>query len=417
MPARLTIWQREGDPPPARSGAEPVAKCSTPAGPMLRSHDVRRCESGVCCSGLVLVLLVAALSGWVAGPYLHRAYEAMLTLLDLANRAPAAVLDVRPTVSRNEIQYRGLGPRRRADLYLPPTVLAGIVLIVGAAPQGKSDPRVIALATALGRARFAVLVPDIVDLKALKLAPESAVDVADALHYMLARPRLIPEGRVGLLTTSVGVGPALLAVLDSALSHRVRFLVSIGAYYDLPRTLKYLTTGHYDALGISIENTPNQHGKWAYALSNAGRLEEFQDRRLFATLARRKLEDPGASVDHLLGRLGPEARKIYDFVANEDPDRSHGLLMQLPQTQRSDIAALNLAAHDLKGLKLRFILVHGLDDSIIPYGESLALAEGLAGGRAETFLLQGLLHVDVAPELMDSLRMWRAVYALLSERH
>ncbi len=39
-----------------------------------------------------------------------------------------------------------------------------------------------------------------------------------------------------------------------------------------------------------------------------------------------------------------------------------------------DVERLNLAARDLSRLETRFILVHGLDDSMIPYGESVGLA-------------------------------------------
>lgn len=366
-------------------------------------------------AALLLTAIVA--TAWFTAPHLYRGYEALLTLLDLANRALPAALDSRPAVIRDEIQWEAGDRYGRGDLYRATGALAGIVLIPGAAPQGKDDPRAIALATALARARFTVLVPDIIDLRALKLVPESARDVAAALRYMLARPGLAPAGRAGLLTTSVGVGPAVLAVSDPSLSHRVQFFVSIGGYHDLPRTLAYLTTGHYDAFGVSLKRPPNDHGKWAYALSNAGRLNTVKDRRLFSAMARRKLGDPQARVDDLLAKLGPEAVRIYDFVTNEDPSRSRAYLERLPPAQRADLAALNLASRDLRGLKLRFILVHGLDDPVIPYGESLALASALAPGRAETFLVRGLLHVDVAPDLMDGFQMWRAIYTLLSERH
>jgi fermentation-respiration switch protein FrsA (DUF1100 family) len=363
-----------------------------------------------------LAILIAALA--LLGPPALRGYEALLMLADTVERGLPAALDFRPDAARHAVRYEIHGRRYAADLYRPAAaVRAGIVFIPGAAEGGKDDPRVVAFAHVLARARFAVLVPDVVALRELKLLPESAADVADALHYMLAEPGLAPEGRLGLLTTSVGIGPALLAALRPELAGRVRFFVAIGGYHDLPRTLQYLTTGHYEAHGVAVHYPPRHYGKWVYALSNAARLEDAREREAFVELARRKLRDPQADVSDTLARLGPAGRAVYAFITNTDPARSAGLIERLPQRLRADLDALNLAAHDLSRLEARFIIVHGLDDDLIPYGESLALARALPEGYSRVFLLKGFHHVDVAPHLVDGWRMWRAMYALLTERH
>ncbi|MDQ3564502.1 MAG: alpha/beta hydrolase [Pseudomonadota bacterium] len=349
---------------------------------------------------------------------LCQGYEALLTLLDLVHQPPAAAIDIRPVALRTPLTFAVEERHYRADLYrTADPVLAGIVFVPGAAAEGKEDARAIHFATTLARARFAVLVPDIVALRELKLLPESRRDVADAVTYLRSRKELTPAGRAGILTTSVAVGPALLALLDSSLSRRVRFLVSVGGYFDLPRILTYFTTGHYDAYGLSLRNKPHEYGKWVYALSNASRLENARERYLLGKLARRKLENPEAEVNDLLASLSTEARQVYDFIVNRDPARSARLLSRFPPALRRDLEQLNLAVHDLSGIETRFIFVHGLDDSMIPYSESVALAAALPAGQSQIFLPRGLVHVDVAPDAMDGVRMWSAIYALLSERY
>jgi len=44
------------------------------------------------------------------------------------------------------------------------------------------------------------------------------------------------------------------------------------------------------------------------------------------------------------------------------------------------------------------------------------LAGALPAGQVRLFLVQGLDHVDVAPELPDRWRLWRAVTLLLAAR-
>lgn len=349
---------------------------------------------------------------------LCQGYEALLVLLDLVNRTPPAWLDIRPMATRTPLPFR-IGDRRYlTDFYEPlDQVLAGIVLVPGAAPEGKDDPRVVSFATVLARCRFAVLVPDVVALRELRILPESARDVSDAMTYLLSRQDLAPAGRAGVVSTSVGIGPALLGMLDPSLSSRVRFILSIGGYYDLPRTLTYLTTGHYDVPGVSLRRQPSEYGKWVYVLSNASQLKNAREREIFRVLAQRKLANSEAGVEDLLPQLGPQGNRLYEFITNTDPARNPVLLNQLPSALRTHIIELDLASRDLTPLVARFILVHGFEDNTIPYGESIALAQALPPGRAKLYLLHGLFHVDVAPGIMDGFTMWRAIYALLSERY
>jgi hypothetical protein len=363
---------------------------------------------------LAALLAIVALSAYAP---MHRGYEALLVLGDLVGRPLPRWLDTRPPATRRGIFFRRDARRYRADLYQPEgPVEAGVVFVPGAAERGKDDPRVTNLAMSLARARFAVLVPDVVDLRNLRLLPETAEDIGDALAWMLDRPELAPGARLGLITTSVAIGPALLALSKPPLSSTVRFVVSIGGYHDLPRTLAYLTTGHYAAHGVSLKAPPKEYGRWVYALSNAARIEDPTERQVFESLAWRKLRDPGADVRAELARCGPAGEKIYRFVANEDPARSETLLRDLPEALRADLRALDLASQDLGAIQAPFILVHGIDDDMIPYGESIGLASALAPGQARLFLLEGFHHVDIAPQFADGWRMWRAVDALLRER-
>jgi hypothetical protein len=351
----------------------------------------------------------------VAAPVM-RGYEALLVLAELVGRPPPAWLDLRPLPVRQMISYERDGRRYDADLYLPDAQpRARVVFVPGAVEHGKDDPRVLAFASTLARSKFAVLVPDVVALRELRLLPDSAIDVADALAWLRARPDLAPGGRLGVVTTSVAIGPAMLAMLDPE-SSDVRFLLSIGGYHDLPRTLTYLTTGYYDAHGVTRRDAPNDYGKWIYALSNAVRLPDAAERAAFERLARRKLVDANADVSAELAQLGPAGLAVHAYIVNTDPARSRELLAQLPANLRADVDRLNLAAHDLTGLHARFILVHGMDDDLIPYGESVALAAALPRDRTRLFVLSGFRHVETAPRLLDGFGLWRAIDALLAER-
>ncbi|MRR07631.1 MAG: hypothetical protein EG828_11980, partial [Deltaproteobacteria bacterium] len=126
-----------------------------------------------------------------------RDYEAARVLAEIAGREVPAALGARtPEPARNTIVYRVNGRGYVGDLYRPPVpVEAGVVLVPGAAEKGKDDPRLMAFATTLARARFAVLVPDLQGLRKLKVGPGNIREIADAFAWLVSRNDLAPGGR------------------------------------------------------------------------------------------------------------------------------------------------------------------------------------------------------------------------------
>lgn len=367
--------------------------------------------------GLALLLASCTVPGT---PLCVPGWEAFLFLDDLAvGSGPSRLKQLTSTPRRETASYTVGGRSYHADVYLgasPP--LAGILVVPGVAQLGKDDPRLMALANSLARVRFAVLVPDMVNVRDLKVQPGDIQEVADAFSYLVSRADLAPQGRAGISAHSYAVGPALLAALQPALRDRVRFLMGVGGYYDLRSVVTYCTTGYFRAEGGSWRYLrPNTYGKWITVISNADRLSDQGDRATMIAMARRRLADPQAPIDDLASKLGPEGRTLYALVTNADPGRTPDLIAQLPASIRTDLAALDLAAHDLRSLRARVILVHGREDDIIPYTESLALEHALPKGQVRLFLVGGLVHVDFhGIGWIDRWRLSCAVQALLAER-
>ena len=359
-------------------------------------------------------LMVLMLAGCAALPD----DEATWALEDLAAGARKSRLKERtPDPSRKPVAYAIEGRDYQADLYLPgePPV-AGIVLVAGVAERGKDDPRVVALATTLARTRFLVLVPDLPNLRALRVRPGDAQSVADAFSQLLSRRELHSGSRIGIGAFSYAVGPAVLAALDPAIRERVDFVLGVGGYYDLHQVINFFTTGFFRKEGQWHYLEPSRYGKWAFVLSNLERLPDPRDRSAFRVMAERRLCDPHARIDDLSLGLTSEARALLGLLENRDRARTPALIDALPAAIRADIEALNLANRDLSGLQAELILLHGTDDTIIPYTESMSLAAAVQPGQAELFLIDGLAHVDAKPLGLDRHAMWRALHALFTQR-
>ncbi|GAB4268909.1 MAG: alpha/beta hydrolase [Deferrisomatales bacterium] len=334
-----------------------------------------------------------------------------------AGPGPSTLKRLRGDPERRPHVFEVEGSRYRADLYVPPAgARAGILLVPGAAEEGKDDPRLVAFASTLARARFLVLAVDLPGLRELEVRPGQVPQLGDAFAHLRALAPRYRGGPAGMAAFSYAVGPAVLAALEPRTAPHVDFLLAVGGYHDLTAALTYFTTGAYRVDDTERRREPHPYGKWVFAVSSTGRLTDPGDRGRFRRMVERKKQDPAAPLDDLAEGLGPEGRALYRLVVNREPRRVPELLRALPAPIREDLRALDLADKDLGPLRAHLILVHGRDDPIIPYTESVALHRRLPEGQAELHLLRGLAHVDVEPGAGDTLRMWRAVAALLRAR-
>jgi pimeloyl-ACP methyl ester carboxylesterase len=334
-----------------------------------------------------------------------------------AGAGPSSLKEATPAPSREAVLFRIDGRAHVADLYRPgEPALGAMVVVPGAAEGGKDDPRLVAFAASLARARFTVLVPDIGELRMLNVRASDAREIADAVVWLAGSDGM--AGPVGIFAISYSVGPAVLAALEPDVMGQLSFIVGVGGYYDLNAVVAFFTTGYYreapDAPWRYLE--PNAYGKWVFVRSNLGRVASPGDRLRLEAIALRKLGDLEAPIDDLAAGLGPEGRSILALLDNREPERVRLLIAGLPEAIRVDLDALNLALHDLGRLEARLVLIHGRADSIIPFSESGALALAAGEERTDLYIIDGLSHVGTEPGLLGSLQLWRAIYRLLELR-
>jgi len=384
-----------------------------------------------------LLLLVTLLTALLAGCAPARHYEATLVLRDIAAvDGDSRLKQTTPAPLRQAVTYTVDGRERQADLYLPAALeacaencpRAALIAVPGAVPLASDDPRFTAFATSLARAGFAVLAPQMPGFRQLLVRPADAREIADAFAYAASRPELAPEGRAGLFAFSYAVGPAVLAALEPDIRARVRFLVALGGYHDLPRTMSYFTTGWYKNEDRWHYLQPDDTGRMVLAYASLDYLPAGRDGELFDTMVSLRERDPAADLTPLAAQLSPAGQNVYALAMNTDPARFEALLAVLPEAMRADLERLDLARYDLAPLKARLLLVHGRNDNLIPWPESLSLAAAAPEGQARMFLIHRVLgHVDLSfsdmlswrfwtQDLPDLWRLWRVIDLLLAER-
>ncbi|TVR79659.1 MAG: alpha/beta hydrolase [Rhodospirillales bacterium] len=347
-----------------------------------------------------------------------RTGEALNVLRDIeAGAGPSDLKDSTPEPDRRAITFSVEGRERRGDLYDPnQPVAAGMVIVPGAAEAGKDDPRLVAFANTFARARFEVLVPDVEAMRELRVTSDDARVLADAIIHLHERD---PDRPLGLAAISFALGPGVLALFEPGAGDRVDVVVGVGGYFDVVETITFFTTGHYreSADAPWQHRTPNEYGKWVFALSNANRLDDPDDAQVLTEMAEWKMRYLEADVSNLAARLGPQGQAVYDLLTNDDPDRVPALIAALPESIQEEIEALDLSRKPLETLAAEFILIHGREDPIIPATESMAFARALPEDQVRLYVVDSIGHVEPeSPGVVDSVRLLRAVYRVLSWR-
>jgi pimeloyl-ACP methyl ester carboxylesterase len=305
-----------------------------------------------------------------------------------------------------------------ADLYEPNQPVGGnLVLVPGFTPHGKDDRRVVAFAQSFARARFRVLVPDVPGARLMHVGLEDARIITDAATYLSDQYPIDGKSGTSLLAVSYAVGPTILAAIDPRLKNRVDFLVGIGGYHDTEAVTTFVTTGHFREPGAEdwMVTQPDAAAKWFFLKGNIGRLPNPIDRAALSEMAERKLGQSNASTEDLARRLSPNALPIYELLNNTAPERTEELVAALPDMVKSGMSDLTLKGRDLTRLEGKLILIHGREDTMIPWTESMALAATVAD--TQLFLIDSFSHInagDVGP--IGKAQLAQAVQAVLERR-
>lgn len=278
-----------------------------------------------------------------------------------------------PTVRRTVAELDGV----TGHLYAPDRPARPILLLPGAAPRGKDDPRAVRLARAVARAGRLVFVPDL-DLYERRFTEEDLDRIVRAILALDRHPSAM--GRPTVFGISYGGSFGLVAAADPRLEGRLAQIAVFGAYFDMVGVIQAVTTGTSLVAGRSYPWEAHPLAREILE-RNAAKLapEPFRDD------LRRALEgtDPAA--------LDPAARAIYDFLSNRDPAATFRLAERLPDGAKAFLARFSPSAV-ADEIDAPVIALHSTADPAVPYGEAIRLHRGLPGVRLVT--VGGFRHVD-----------------------
>jgi pimeloyl-ACP methyl ester carboxylesterase len=302
------------------------------------------------------------------------------------------------------------GPPMRVRIYAPVgTSRQTVLLVAGLHPAGIEEPRLIAFARELAKSRFSVVTPDIEGLTQLSITQAITDDIERVARWVALDRGLAPAGVIGLIGISFSGGLAMVAAGRPSLRDLVSYVLSIGGHGDLPRVLRYLSSGDVAERTASTDRDeavegiqpPHDYGVTVVVLNVAERLVPSDQVDGLRDLTRRFLWASSLEGDHE-SRAAQELASIRED-AGKMPEPSATLLRhvidrdveQLGSQVRAHIGDFGndpaLSPSRSARPTAPVFLLHGREDNVIPAIESQYLADHLHGGPHVKLLVTDLL--------------------------
>lgn len=331
-----------------------------------------------------------------------------------------------PTVKQLRIPRQG--GQIPADLYFlaDHKKRAAILLTHGIIETGKDDPRLIRFAYSLARSGFVVLVPELRGMKSFRILLSDVDDIVASFRY-LASLESVDREKMGLLGFSYGAGPTFMAAADPSIRHQVKFLVSFGGYYDPVNVIRFITTGYYEYRDEKGFLQPEPYGKWVFFMNNLEYVESKKDRRLLREIFEKEEKKKRDEVAPLLGSLTSQGKYLYELLVNEEPRRVEGLVQRIDPRVQEYLKKLSIAPV-IPSVDAYLLIGHGSTDPLIPYTESLRLAEAVSDKKkVHVAIVRLFSHVDPTRKsyswkefltvyLPSMLRFYYLIYDLLAQQ-
>lgn len=302
-------------------------------------------------------------------------------------------------VSRREVTLDGV----TGDLYDAGPLAAPILVLPGAAPKGRHDPRVQQVSRALARADRTVFVPDL----ELSKTTFDRVDIDRIARSVAALAERPPWRKVVILGFSYGGAFGLVAATDERAREHIALVATFGCYFDLVGVLQAATTGQ-STVG-TVTRSWRAHEK-------AREVVREVVVRLVEPAAADSLQavfDGTRDPDTLSG----SARSAYDLASNTDPARTAEIAAGLDARARGLLADFSPSTVASR-ISVPVVALHSEDDPLVPYAELLRLRAGLPDAR--TLTVRSFQHVDLQAGgsrtalVQDVVTTWRFTSAILA---
>lgn len=275
--------------------------------------------------------------------------------------------------------------------------LPGWLLLHGAAVQGPDHPALVRFAAALASAGAVVAIPEIPAWSRLELDPGPVGPIVERTLSCMGSDPGVRSQSVMLAGFSFGCLQAIRVAADLGATGRVRGVVGFGGYCDLESAVRFGMTGFFRQRGRRRQMRkarPDPYGRWVFGANYLHLIPGYEGAKEVSSALRELARTAGIRgvlawepvYDDLKARLAaplsPDNRNLFRVFAPEsgaepDLEAAQRIAPLLANAGRLAHPLLELPPSLDAGALPPVRLVHGRDDPLVPFTETLALERRL----------------------------------------
>ncbi|MFH1541142.1 MAG: hypothetical protein ABID79_04745 [Elusimicrobiota bacterium] len=239
-----------------------------------------------------------------------------------------------------------------------------IMLLHGVTEQGKNDIRLIGLAKTFAKSGYSVFVPDIEGLKNSQIGFEEVDRVKMYLSEMLNKFK--NSKTKGVLTFCYSNSPLIAALsTDENLIKEINFMIFWSGCYELKEMFRYTLLGYYrlDNNETIFIREPDAEFK-----------QKISNQKIFSITK----------------------KSVHQFLKNQNKELFDTCYNKLPKNIIEYMEFMSPKNHMQKFMnsKCKITFIHTMDDTVIPYQETVKLYNLCPAKNKKLLLLSIYTHVD-----------------------
>ena len=295
---------------------------------------------------------------------------------------------ISPPIRRREPMLKMPGRTLKPDVYRIGTSVKqrqrpAVVIYAPLAPEGKRNVYVVNFLRGMARIGFVVLIPDWPE-RPLGLMDDADVEELErSVAYLEAQPDVDPN-RIGIIAISYGAGPALIAASHRRLGKRLQYVMTIGGYTDMWSVLQFAGSGKVRIeANESLQVEPHPFMRYVLLRTVSRWSAEKRDRVLVDAFLK-KITDNDAPIDvnlaapidvsQLQSKLSSQAQAMLIALERAAAGATkEELRATLPESFRKKMDKLSLTSAMIRDIHSRVLIVHTINDRLVPYSEAKVL--------------------------------------------
>ena len=252
-----------------------------------------------------------------------------------------------------------------------------VILYPGASPTAEDHPKMVMLGRLLAQVGFTVYIPRIPPLKNLDISEINVQWFAHFYQWILEIEKVNPHQTI-MVGISYGGGimlKTLLNIKDRALLPKT--LLTYGTYSDAESTLKFLLTGEISIKEKTYQITPHEWGLTVLFHNYLKNLETEWDTSGLQRAIQLDIQDKREKCDRQVNTL-PEFQKniFYSIITGNPTPEVKELAQAIIKNEQETLKRLS-PKYWAKNFQKKVFILHGSNDSMVPFTESIQLAEDL----------------------------------------